>query len=400
MRALKISVLLIVLSGLLFLLGNWWYNNHAKRPDSVIFSPKTMLSGLWHNYKNYYIEQASGRTLDRQQNDITTSEGQSYTLLRSVWLDDKATFDKSWNWTKDNLQRNDSLFAWKFGQLSTERYGILVNEGGQNTATDADIDISLALIFAWSRWQEEEYLEEAQKIILSIWEEEVVVINSKPYLVANNLEQASQRTILINPSYFAPYAYRIFASIDKGHDWPGLVDTSYELLQTVSAHALNASATAGLPPDWFTIKRANASIAPEALPTNLTTNFSYDAMRIPWRLYLDWLWFKEERAVEVLKKFEFLSREWTRNQAIYSRYSHSGEVLSKTEAPAIYGASLAYFMATDKETAEEIVKEKLHALYSPDTADWKERLNYYDDNWAWFGLALFHGQLINLYEGF
>jgi endoglucanase len=146
--------------------------------------------------------------------------------------------------------------------------------------------------------------------------------------------------------------------------------------------------------------RTGASIAPEALPTNLTTNFSYDAMRIPWRLYLDWLWFKEERAVEVLKKFEFLSREWTRNQAIYSRYSHSGEVLSKTEAPAIYGASLAYFMATDKETAEEIVKEKLHALYSPDTADWKERLNYYDDNWAWFGLALFHGQLINLYEGF
>src|SRR5688572_27571716 len=82
----------------------------------LLFSERTMLSHIWEGYKREYLEPETYRTPDRQRGDITTSEGQSYTMLRAVWNDDKQTFDRSWAWTKNNLQREDALFSWLFGQ--------------------------------------------------------------------------------------------------------------------------------------------------------------------------------------------------------------------------------------------------------------------------------------------
>src|SRR3989344_2425096 len=90
------------------------YRNSQKGKEPVVFSPKTMLISLWNDYKREYVE-FNGRTIDRQRNSVTTSEGQSYTMLRAVWLDDKDVFDKSWQWTEDNLQRPDNnLFSWLY----------------------------------------------------------------------------------------------------------------------------------------------------------------------------------------------------------------------------------------------------------------------------------------------
>jgi hypothetical protein len=35
-------------------------------------------------------------------------------------------------------------------------------------------------------------------------------------------------------------------------------------------------------------------------------------------------------------------------------------------------------------------------LFNPDTNTWKEELSYYDNNWAWFGIALYNNLLPNL----
>jgi hypothetical protein len=35
-------------------------------------------------------------------------------------------------------------------------------------------------------------------------------------------------------------------------------------------------------------------------------------------------------------------------------------------------------------------------LFSPDSNTWKITLGYYDDNWAWFGIALYNNLLPNL----
>ncbi len=124
--------------------------------------------------------------------------------------DDKSTFDSSLKWTNDNLKRpDDHLFSWLYGKKSGTEYGILTDRGGNNTATDGDTDIALSLVFASVRWADPAYLPQAKAIISDIWDHEVVMINGKPYIAANNLEKASHLPMVANPSYLSPYAYRV-----------------------------------------------------------------------------------------------------------------------------------------------------------------------------------------------
>lgn len=393
-KSKQAGIILILLA--IALVAGVAYNKSVRRHIPVVFSPKEMMNSIWVRYKTEYLEPETYRTLDKQRENITTSEGQSYTMLRAVWMDDKETFDRSWKWTKDNLWRDeDRLFAWLFGETSTGQYGIITEQGGNNTATDGDTDIALALVFAYGRWKDEVYMGEALSIIRDVWEKEVITINGKPYLVANNLEKTEDKDhAIVNPSYFSPYAYKIFAELDPAHPWNELVDTSYEVLEKSIDMKLDKEQSAGLPPNWIALDKQTAEIRATGVE-NLNTDYSYDALRVPWRLALDWQWNNEPRAKNVLSKMRFIENEWDKNEAIYT-YTHDGTVISQDEVPALYGGNIGYFIVMDPAKAEDVYLKKLQFLYTPDKQNWKQTLSYYDDNWAWFGIALYNRALPNL----
>lgn len=372
------------------------FYNSSSRQIPVVFAPRTMLLSLWEGYKTAYLEPGTFRTLDRDRSNITTSEGESYTMLRAVWMDDKDVFDASWKWTKDNLKHdNDFLFAWLFGKDVTGKYKVLAGSGGENTASDADTDIALSLVLAYSRWKDPVYLNEARAVMDDIWKQEVVVIRGRPYMAANNIERESPSRIIVNPSYFSPYAYRTFAAVDSSHNWKGLIDTSYEVLLVSANSALDAKKSSGLPPDWIAIDRSSGAILPPS-GTDLGTGYGYDAMRIPWRLALDYRFSQDSRAKEVLSRFSLLDSEWSRLGEIPAQHAHNGTVISPTESPAVYGGTLGYWIVTDPARAKEVYLSKLQILYNPDTEQWKKPLGYYEDNWVWFGMALYHNELPDL----
>jgi endo-1,4-beta-D-glucanase Y len=372
------------------------YENSAKKNVPIVFSARSMIDSVWQRYKAQYMEKDTYRVMDLARGGVTTSEGESYAMLRSVWLDDHPTFDKSWQWTKDNLQKQGHLFSWLFGKSSNGTYGILVRENGQNTASDADSDIALALAFAYARWKDPQYLADAKLVITDMWNKEVIIIQGKPYLASSIAEKTTTGPIAINPSYFAPYAYRIFAVIDPDHDWNGLIGTSYDILEKSTVSPLNKSASAGLPPDWVTISRTDGSIVAEK-NADLDTNFSYDALRVPWRVALDWYWNKEPRAKAYLSSFSFLGKEWQKNGALVAGYAHDGTALTTAQAPSFYGGVLPAFMLMDANEAKDMYENKLVVLYNPDSNSWKQPLDYYDDNWAWFGISLYNNELPNLW---
>lgn len=374
------------------------YTNSQRTKVPIVFSEKDMLATLWQNYKKEYLEEGTFRTLDKQQNNITTSEGQSYTMLRAVWMDDKATFDGAYKWTQDTLKRpDDNLHSWLFGKKSDGTYGILTERGGQNSATDADVDIAVALLFASHRWQQESYLNDAKALINDIWNKDIVVIKGVPYLAANDLEKTTSEKPIINPSYLAPYAYRMFAKVDPTHDWNAVVDSSYHILEVSTTDKLDKSKSVNLPPDWVAINRSTGM--PEKAPSDsLTTNYSYDALRTSWRIALDYQWNKEPRAKAYLDRLTFLTSEWENNKVLHSVYAHDGTVVTQAEAPAMYGGSIGYFKVSDQKNAQNVYESKLKFLYSPDTNSWKTTLGYYDDNWVWFGIGLYSELLPNLFN--
>lgn len=386
-------VLFVLAGGIAATIG---YLNSRQRAVPIVFSKNAMLLETWNANKKNNIEPTSGRTIDKSQNNLTTSEGQSYTMLRAVWMDDRATFDKSWQFTKNNLQRPDHLFSWKYGKLANNKYGILVNAGGQNTASDADQDIALGLLMAYSRWNETSYLTAAQPIINSIWQNEVININGEPVLTADDLEKNSPSTVVVNPSYFAFANYKVFAKVDTKHDWNNLASNSYNLLNKLSTAKLGKSSSAGLPPDWVEIDRLSGNFSPPK-SDNLDTNFGYDAMRIPFRLALDYSWFKDARDKEALSHYGFLRQFWQHTHVLNAVYAHDGSVVAGYESPAIYGGTIGYFVNIDPNDAKDIYQTKLQALYSPDQQSWKAPApGYYEDNWAWFGIALTQNALPNL----
>lgn len=369
--------------GLILAATALYLGTHRNVP--LIFSPTQMMGSLWSDYKLGYLE--DNRTVDRQRDNVTTSEGQSYTMLRAVWMGDKATFDGAWQWTKDNLDRpNDKLSSWLFGDQGDGTYAVLASQGGYNSASDAEQDLSLALIFAYARWQDPKYLGDARAKLADLWDKEVFLVDGKPYLAANDLEKfSSSQSAIVNPSYFAPYAYRIFAQVDPDHDWTGLIDTSYKVI----GDSLSQST---LPPDWVRVDKKTGAVLPPG--GGLSQDFSYDALRVPWRLALDYEWYKDERAANLLERMSALGEEWRSNGTLTPRTP--GGVATSTESPALYGASMGYFVVADPAAAKDVYEQKLQFLYDPGVNRFKERLPYYDDNWVWFGIGLYNHLLPNL----
>jgi endoglucanase len=384
--------------GVIALLAAAYMQSTASRV-SLTFSTQAMLASEWTSYKTAFvlpISSSTERTIDPSQNNITTSEGESYTMLRAAWVDDQATFDANWAWTQQNLERPDDVFSWLYGQEASGTYGILTAQGGENSASDADSDIALALLFAYGRWQEPQYLASAKQVIQGIWNEDVVSADGKPYLAADNLERSSSSTVAaIDPSYFSPYAYRIFATIDPSHPWTDLLDDSYAVMTASIDDALGSSASADLPPDWIGINKTTGALTPLAAP-NADTNYGFDAMRLPWRLALDWEWNKDPRDQQILSTMSFLQNQWDANHALGAIYGHDGSAVGDYEAPAIYGGDLGYFIVNDPSDAQAIYNDKLLILFDPGTDNWKVPLGYYDANWAWFGMALYDNALPNL----
>src|SRR5690606_36924275 len=134
----------------------------------------------------------------------------------------------------------------------------------------------------------------------------------------------------------------IFAEIDKDRNWSSLIDSSYELLFRASESNLDKSSSAGLPPDWLRISVSNGSIDATNLP-NLTTNYSFDAVRVPWRIALDYKWNNENRARDYLNRLQFLVSEYEQNGKLAGGYYHDGTVLHGEENPVMYATAIGLF---------------------------------------------------------
>jgi endoglucanase len=360
----------------------------------MVASEETLLTDLWLAYQEAYIEQGTSRTMDLQDGRVTTSEAQGYTMLRAVWMDDQQTFADSWQWTKDNLQRDDSLLAGRFGELADGSYGIQDHLGGGTSATGADVDVAFALLMAYSRWQEDDYLYDALPLIDAVWEQSVVLVDGEPVLVADDLQRLDREEVLVNPSHLAPYAYRVFARVDPDHDWLGLVGSSYALLQELVDQPLDAGQPAGLPPDRVDVDRRTGGFsAPDG---DLAGQDGSDAPQLPWRLALDHAWYGEERALRLLEGQDVLAREWTELGRLVAPYGGDGTPDADHAAPAVYGGAMGYFSTVRPDLADEVYTDELLSLYDPDTRDLTQQLGYYDSNWVWFGMALHLDELPNL----
>jgi endoglucanase len=364
---------------------------HATAPTASALTDqiRAVLQQAWAGYTKTFIE-PDGRVFDPTRGGVTTSEGQGYALLRAAWMGDRQVFDAAWSWTAANLATpSDGLFAslWSGGHVADS-----------NSASDADSDIALALLYAAHRFGNAALHQDAIRVLGAMWENEVVSINHMNVLTAGNWAktQVSPGPV-INPSYFAPYAYRTFAHEDPAHPWTTLIDSSYALLGACTAAMLDGTPGIGLPPNWCALSRSTGAVTSFPAIAN-ADDYGYEAFRVMWRVALDALWNHEPRAREYLEQSSFLRTQLGTASRLDAVYSHNGGVVGSYEDPTIYGGDIGNFLVTDPAGAAQI-QRLLLATFHASPAYFGDPQNYFEQNWVWFGLALSAGALVNLDRG-
>jgi endoglucanase len=353
-----------------------------------------VLQASWASYRQHFIT-PEGRVVLTEQGGGSISEAQAYALLRALWAGDEETFGRVLTWTRANLSREathgDHLLAWEWGKKPDGSWGVL----DWNTASDADLDYALALLLA-SRlgWRappgSPDYSSQARLVAHDILDKEVVELPGGGLVLAPGNWRSDAPPFLINPSYFFPAAYRAFAQAGFDPRWGRLHKDAYPFLERL-ARGLGETPGVGLFPDWVEVA-ADGKLSPHP---ERRQDFSWEAVRLPWRVAVDRLWFGDLAAAKLAKEqfLPFFAGEWRNRGKLLANYRYDGTPLVDFESPVIYAGALAAGLAADdREFAWqmakkffEFYKEKGNQAYfvSPD--------NYYANNWAWFGLALYAG---------
>lgn len=358
------------------------------RRSIAALSTADLLDQSWQAYQQRFI-QADGRVIDRESQDRTTSESQAYALLRSVLMNDRDTFDRVLQWSENNLQRRkpdstrqDQLWSWQWGRDDQGNWTTL----DTNFASDADLDAITALILASRRWQAPTYQQLAEAKLQDLWQLSTVSVETEDTPTRYFLPgpkavfQPQPQQIVLNPSYLAPYAFRLFAQVDPDHDWLSLVDSSYAVLnQSASLSQAN------LPSNWVVLDLTTGAFQPMQPASPLQSIYSFDAYRVWWRIAWDAAWFDEPRAEQFLQRhLPTLKTQWRATQKILAQIDLQGKALVNYESTAQYAMLHIAFLVTDPAIAEQIRQQKLLPAY--ENGFWDNDSAYYAQNLSWFGL--------------
>lgn len=327
------------------------------------------IQGVFDDWQKAYYEQCSDGQKARikwvdpaasakgcsESGNCTVSEGIGYGMLIMVYMDNaqnnnQAKFDKLFKYYNAYLD-NKGLMKWIIDGCNGAKQ--------DGAATDAEMDVALALLMASKQWKSDSYLSSAKELLSKIW-------NAEVDQGQKILKPGSQFSSPYNPSYFAIGALRVFQEADPSHDWKGVADNCLALIRK------NQNSSTGLMSDWCTSGGQSQDYGGSG-----TGKFGYDAARTPWRIALDYLWFGTAASKQALDPINKWITTKTSNSPtrIRAEYLQDGSTSVTNWTNALYTGALTIPGMTDA-TLTTWVNASLNPLMisSADTyynASWK-----------------------------
>jgi len=250
------------------------------------------------------------------------SEGIGYGMLLAANNNDQALLDKLWKFYTDHLDAN-GLMNWSMDACAAP------GNNNANAASDGDLDAAMGLVIADRVWGG--YTSDARGLIGKIKQFETDSCTNGLVVLrpGDNWGGCSDKNNpgKVNPSYFSPGYYRVFATVDTSNAsfWNQLATDSYTLLAQYQA-TMN-----GLVPEWgFNDGRVESS------------TYDYNACRTPWRIAMDYLWFCTPEAKTFLTKISaFVDGKggvtktgYANNSAFIGAFADSGIAISQAKIDA------------------------------------------------------------------
>jgi endo-1,4-beta-D-glucanase Y len=389
----------------------------------------TILKKTWEGIKKRNIDPYRTGMVHRPRSEFpgdAVSEGISYGMFLALYCNDQTYFNKIWNGAETYMWSGGAkLYNWR--RDSQGNANPAMGQYNDGPASDAEQDIALLLIFAdqlvknniWRPYTDPKnnatYAGRARDMLGTI---RTTMIKDGKILLPGNWGGDGAGTI--NPSYFSPGSYEIFAEFDpeNASAWKTLTDGVYEML------AKSPGYSRGLAPDWYTFEGRstggagyNAYFAGDAM--------YMDAIRIFWKIGLHYLWYRDERAKSYLSKaINFLGSPEKANF-----FTMNGELLPDTAIDAISDGKggkverprrmhnhltvgmwgIAAMAVGGAEMAEEYSDEFLKFYdagndffaHASDPEGGNDTLHcdmYYDQFLGWFGASVLGGAFTNVWE--
>lgn len=370
--------------------------NIQPMPDNTLWT--SLVRATWEGYKANYIFCGAncggnmGIVFDPSMGYQAVSEGVGYGLLMAVMIDDQIAFNTIYDAAhRVMLMEDTGLFNWR-----VDNQGAIT---GSSSATDAELDIAAALIFAqrrvergeWTQHPNRPYDERARSLLDSIWEHEVA---DGRYLKAGNVFGDGQD--IINLSYFAPAWFRIYTQFEGSARWDALIEQGYQSLYATEGAPL------GLAPDWSTADGQPAfdyCNTHERPRQQCRYEMTYDAIRVPWRVGLDCLWFKEQRACDWSQRSaRFLASLPDQHFALM--YNMQGAPVVDYQDEVMISMWLVGMVAAENQDLRTRLEQRLLQRGSGAVVNgyWGASPDaYYQQSLAWFAAALLAGDFRNLF---
>ncbi len=242
--------------------------------------------GQWQDFRDRFVT-AEGRVVDTGNAGISHSEGQGYGMLFAEAHDDRAAFERLYNWARRHLRRADGLYSWRYRPNSRNPVE------DPNNATDGDLYLAWALLRAADRWNEPEWRRDGQSIGQAILRRLVVEVGGRTVLLPGADGFTHPDRVVVNPSYYAFPALFALARAVPDRAWQRLMGDGVTLMRSMRYGRW------GLPADWVELTRGPAGVMRPA--AGWPARFSFDAVRVP--LHLAWAGMPEESALRAAVNF-------------------------------------------------------------------------------------------------
>jgi len=293
----------------------------------------------WYDDWSQKYLQACNDNLRPGVDPLSTSlvEAQGFAMIAAAYMGDKPVLDRLYGYYQAKLtQAGCGLMGWKN------------NCGGfedQGSATDGDIDVASGLLVAHWQWPNDGYDEKARAVLSAL--KRVIVdcggtLALHPGCSGGRPWGGCDET---DASYYSPAFFRHFAELTGDDTWAKLADDTH-VIRDAAAHP-----STGLVPDW-------QSVGGRAGAGSRKGYYSFDAIRVPFKHGLDYLWHGNERARAWCEKIS----SWAHGVGvgnIRDGYYLDGGVEGRNHNLATVGSLAVCAMANTQEIADAFVAESV-----------------------------------------
>lgn len=319
----------------------------------------------WESYKKAMVS-PDGRVIDHSlQQQITTSEGQSYGMFFALLGNDRDSFAKLLNWTRNNLAGGDlnrQLPAWQWGLSKEGRWQVL----DPNNASDADLWMAYSLLEAGRLWKRPDYETLGRNML---WRSAAQTLRPLPglglMLLPGDVGFESADGWRLNPSYLPPQLLARFTLVAPV--WGDVANSTRRLLLE--------SSPKGQVADWV-VWKAGQGWAADAKGAR----GSYDAIRV--YLWLGMLDPQVPGRAELLAQVQPMV-------ALTARLGHPPERVDIAQGtaegvgPVGFSAALLPLLASAAEDGAALAaqRERLHQNPPPADAYYNQSLLMFGQGW-------------------